>query len=221
MEDADDVFVSIEGIDFTGKTWVVHKVGVELHNLGLEPLLSRDPPNLRPWTDLKAQVFDRPTRVSASAEALLFFTARVDNVARRILPALRSGRVVIADRFTDSWIAYQAPRLVPHFGSLSRAIRWLSELDQSFREEGLLVSPGKTYLLVDDPKDAIRRDPERRRSKWEKAELLKTVQEVYLRLASKEPHRFEIFDIRKLGLMAATEDVAQEMVAYIGEQVGL
>lgn len=44
---------------------------------------------------------------SPLAETLLHFAARAEHVARLILPALRAGRVVICDRFSDSTLAYQ------------------------------------------------------------------------------------------------------------------
>jgi dTMP kinase len=46
-------------------------------------------------------------RWDAVSEAMLFYAARHDHVARTIEPALQAGRWVICDRFTDSTIAYQ------------------------------------------------------------------------------------------------------------------
>ena len=43
----------------------------------------------------------------AVPELLLMFAARAQNVEQSILPALRQGKIVVSDRFTDSSIAYQ------------------------------------------------------------------------------------------------------------------
>ena len=42
-----------------------------------------------------------------TAELLLMFAARAQNVDQWILPALSAGRIVISDRFTDSTLVYQ------------------------------------------------------------------------------------------------------------------
>ena len=45
--------------------------------------------------------------LAATAELLLMFAARAQNVEQWILPALAAGKIVVSDRFTDSSIAYQ------------------------------------------------------------------------------------------------------------------
>src|SRR5665213_1941031 len=42
-----------------------------------------------------------------TAELLLMFAARAQNVDQAILPALATGHVVLCDRFTDSTLVYQ------------------------------------------------------------------------------------------------------------------
>jgi len=46
-------------------------------------------------------------RWDALSEALLFYAARRDHVARLIQPALQRGEWVVCDRFADSTLAYQ------------------------------------------------------------------------------------------------------------------
>lgn len=45
--------------------------------------------------------------LTGRAEMLLYAAARAQHVEEKILPALRAGKTVLSDRFTDSSIAYQ------------------------------------------------------------------------------------------------------------------
>jgi dTMP kinase len=47
------------------------------------------------------------SELCATAELLLMFASRAQNVDQRILPALAKGQIVISDRFTDSTLVYQ------------------------------------------------------------------------------------------------------------------
>ncbi len=221
MDDEDDVFVSLEGIDGTGKTGVAKMLDDELKALGIEHLVTHDPPAIRPWNGLKTSVLNKQTEVSPLAEAMLYFAGRLDNISRYIIPALEAGRVVISDRFTDSWIAYQTPRLARLFGSREAAMKWLLEFSHSFLTHRLYVAPTKTYLLIDDPKEAVRRAARKGPTKWEKVDLLRKVQRIYLTLAKKEPRRFEVYDIRGRPLKEAIDEVVQDATQYIGQRVRL
>ncbi len=219
MQD-EGAFLTLEGIDFTGKSTIVRKLGTELSALGLNPVLTSDPPARSPWTKLKKEVLDKQTRISGPAEALLYLAGRVDNVIRVIGPALAKGRVVISDRFNDSWIAYWAPVLKDQLGSIKAAIDWLSGIDSLLKSQGLMIRPRRTYLLLDDPEAATLRAPKKPRTKWEDARILIEVQDVYLELARRDVERYRIYDIRNSGLRAATADVVQDATHYIRDRVG-
>src|SRR6266511_669705 len=105
-----DIFVSLEGIDFTCKTTIARRLGKKLRALGVYPLLVADPPLISPWRDIKRDLLDRRNPMAAPAESLLYLAGRVDSVVRTIRPALNKGRIVVADRFLDSWVAYWAPK---------------------------------------------------------------------------------------------------------------
>ena len=101
-------FVSFEGLDGAGKSTQVAALGAALRADGYEVITVR--PNDTSLGELVSGVILQH-QLSASlqpwTEALLFNAGRVQLLAEVILPALAQGTVVIADRFTDSTLAYQ------------------------------------------------------------------------------------------------------------------
>jgi dTMP kinase len=101
-------FVSFEGLDGAGKSTQVAALGAALRADGYDAITVR--PNDTPIGELVSGVVLQH-QMSASlqpwTEALLFNAGRVQLLAEVIVPALERGTVVIADRFTDSTLAYQ------------------------------------------------------------------------------------------------------------------
>tara|TARA_Y100000590_G_scaffold469893_1_gene660438 strand:+ start:41942 stop:42487 length:546 start_codon:yes stop_codon:yes gene_type:complete len=78
-----------------------------------------------------------PKEINPLSEAFLFFAARTQLINEFILPELKSGRIVICDRFFDSTLAYQG------YGR-GLDIKMLKKVN-SFSIEGVL--PDLTILL--------------------------------------------------------------------------
>jgi dTMP kinase len=101
-------FVSFEGLDGAGKSTQVAVLGAALRAGGYDVITVR--PNDTALGEVVSGVVLQH-QLSASlqpwTEALLFNAGRVQLLHEVILPALSRGAVVIADRFTDSTLAYQ------------------------------------------------------------------------------------------------------------------
>ena len=100
-------FISFEGIDGVGKSTHVGLLREALQQQGLRPV------TVTPHeTAVGAWMWDyvlhhTQTEIDPWVEALLFNAARAELLHERIMPALKDGAVVIADRFADSTIAFQ------------------------------------------------------------------------------------------------------------------
>src|SRR2546428_7159293 len=74
---------------------------------GLVPVMTRGPGGTPFGERVRGLLLDSPDPPGPLAEALLMVAARADLVRRVLEPALRSGRVVLCDRYADSTLAYQ------------------------------------------------------------------------------------------------------------------
>jgi dTMP kinase len=100
------VLVTFEGPDGSGKTTQVELLRRALEERGIEPLVVREPGGTEVGEQIRSLLLDGPA-MSPDAEMYLFMAARAELLATRILPALLQRRVVLADRYHDSTLAYQ------------------------------------------------------------------------------------------------------------------
>jgi dTMP kinase len=101
-------FITLEGGEGAGKSTQAKRLAATLKSRGLECLVTREPGGSPGAEEIrKLLVEGEPGRWDAVTETLLLFAARADHIARKIKPALATGKWVISDRFTDSTYAYQ------------------------------------------------------------------------------------------------------------------
>ncbi|HLZ96834.1 MAG TPA: dTMP kinase, partial [Steroidobacteraceae bacterium] len=158
---------------------------------GIDHVVTREPGGT-PFAEKIRDLVLRPggETLPGSAELLLMFAARAVHLANRIEPALKSGRWVICDRFTDATYAYQG------------AGRGMSQTDIRFLEtlvQGAL-RPDLT-LLLDVPvavglERSRQRDAGGLRDRFdgERAEFFERVREGYLSRVRAEPLRMAVID---------------------------
>jgi len=101
-------FITLEGIDGSGKSTQAKLLADRLLTEGYEVVLTREPGGSVGAEEIRALVLEGdPDRWSAETEILLFTAARRDHLERTILPAVAAGKIVICDRFADSTRMYQ------------------------------------------------------------------------------------------------------------------
>jgi dTMP kinase len=147
------MFVTFEGLDWSGKTTQARLLGRWLTEQGRSVLVTREPGGT-PVAEAVRDVVLHGHDMAPWAEAALYAAARADHVAHAIRPALARGDDVVCDRYLDSSVAYQG------------AARGLGE--ERVRELNLMVTdgllPDRTFLVLLDPDEARRRgagDPDR------------------------------------------------------------
>jgi dTMP kinase len=98
------VFITLEGIDRSGKTT---QAALLAQALGPDTLLLREPGGTDVGERIRELLKDPASEIDPRTELLLFGAARAELCTRLVRPALDQGRDVVSDRFVDSTVAYQ------------------------------------------------------------------------------------------------------------------
>lgn len=142
------LFLAFEGVEGSGKSTQVRLLAEHLRAAGVETVVAREPGSTPLGERVRATVLgDVGLEVPARSELFLMLAARAAFVEQVVLPAVRAGQVVIADRFELSTLAYQgAGRGLP-----------LDEVRACNRVATGGVCPDATVLLELDPEEGARR----------------------------------------------------------------
>ena len=181
-------FITLEGVDGSGKSTQAKLLKEALEAEGHSVLLTREPGGSPGAEEIRSLVLEgEPDRWSAETEILLFTAARRDHLERTILPALAAGTIVICDRFVDSTRVYQGLTR----GDLRDVVDKLHAL-MIGREADL------TLLFDMDPKLGLARAKARQTSeeRFEDMglEMQLAMRQGFLALAKGAPERFAVID---------------------------
>jgi dTMP kinase len=180
------VFISLEGIDGCGKSSIISYLNSCLP--AAEVVNIREPGGTIISESIRNMLLndERSQDMAAETEALLYAAARSQVVKQVIKPALSQGKLVLADRFIDSTIAYQG------FGR-SLSIPFLKDMND-FCTGGL--RPDLTILLDLEPEQSYgyKKAGVPDRIEREGLAFQRKVREGYLQLAADEPNRIVTVD---------------------------
>jgi dTMP kinase len=141
------LFVSLEGIDGSGKSTQARLLADRLRALGHTVTLTREPGGSPGAEEIRRLVLEGATdRWSPETEILLFTAARRDHLEKTIRPALARGEIVITDRFADSTRIFQGITR----GDLAETVDRLHALM-------IGVEPDLTLLFDLDPETGLSR----------------------------------------------------------------
>lgn len=185
-------FISFEGIDGAGKSTHIEAFCNLMRERypDREVVLTREPGGTPLGEKLRTLLLDVP--MNLETEALLMFAARREHIAQVIEPALRLGKIVISDRFTDASFAYQGGGRGLSLSKLNVLEHWVQT-----SPDGLLLQPNLTFLF-DLPGEIAqaRRSKVRTPDKFEQMDLdfFEKVRKEYLRRAKADAGRFHLID---------------------------
>ena len=178
--------ITVEGGEGTGKTSSAAQIEDWARARGLHLHCLREPGGT-PLGERTRTLLLAGGRVVPMAELLLFFAARAQNLARRIIPALEHGDWVLCDRFTDSSYVYQGAGR----GLGAEAVACLERLVQGeLRPDLTLVFD----LPVEQARRRIMQRPLSDRFEDEDLDFHRRVRQAYLQLTKTQGQRCKLID---------------------------
>ncbi len=188
------MLVTLEGLDGSGKTSCMRALR-STRAVPDDTVFTREPTNSWYGEAVRRSINDDDA--DALAELFLYTADHADHVANTIEPALRDGKLVVSDRYSDSRYAYQGVTLTGRFDD---ALGFVREIHEPWTRP-----PDATLYLDIDPETAAERSG--KTNKFETVDYLEQVRENYERLIEAERERFVRIDASQ-----SEDDVAADVV---------
>ncbi len=189
------MFITLEGIEGSGKTTQIIRLVEFLEERGVECVMTRQPGGTLIGENIRAILLDpASTALEPMTELLLYLADRCQHIYELIRPCLDAGKAVVCDRYFDATVVYQG-------FARGLNIELIQKLHQILFDD---LKPDMTLLLDLAPKVGLKRAWQQlnngQRSGHEsrfEAETLAFHEKVragYLELARLEPERFQIIN---------------------------
>ncbi len=195
----------MEGPEGAGKSTQVKLLAEWLEKEGFDVLITREPGEGKIGGAIR-QIILNPenTDLFPMTEAMLYAADRAQHVEEYLLPALRQGKIVICDRYIDSYLAYQG-----YGRGLSLAV--LAQLNDLAAGS---LQPDLTVLLAVKPEEGFDRIAKTAlptdRMERQTLDFHRRVYEGFLSIAAAAPRRVAVF---------AASEPPEQVAAAIREEV--
>jgi dTMP kinase len=194
------LFISLEGVDGSGKSTQARLL---VEALGEGTVAIREPGGTDAAERIRELLADPGVELEPLAELMLFLAARADLTEWVIRPALEAGRHVVADRFSDSSVAYQGAARGLGVGEVIGLCETATD--------GLW--PDLTLLLRIDPETGLGRAESDDRFEREGLELQQAVAEAYGEIAVIASDRVAVIDAN-----GSVEEVHERVMEAVRER---
>ena len=198
------IFITLEGPDGSGKSTIMKLIINYFNDKNIEFIATREPGGTEIGEDIRKIILDeRNKNMAAETEALLYAASRSQHVEEKILPALKSGKVVLCERFVLSSLAYQG---VGRNLGIEKV-----KMINDFATKG--VEPDLILFFHVDPVATLDRKTEEiggDRIEKEGTKFHKKVYEGYMKLLKIYPENIQIIDATK-----SIEEVFNQSIYHI------
>lgn len=164
------VFSCIEGVDGSGKTTQAHRIVRTLKDKGFDAVYTAEPSKGVFGKIIRKRLLQRERRGPVVVEAVLFAADRFDHVEHNIKPLLKTGKIVVCDRYVYSSISYQGASNLP--------LKWIKEINRHAVKPDLAI-------YIDVPPEIVIDRIKGKKSVMETLKIQRKVRENYLELVKK------------------------------------
>ena len=207
-------FLSMEGLDGSGKSTQLRALVETLHRFGYEVVETREPGGCRISEKIRELLLSRENvGMTEDTEALLYAASRAQHVHDTILPVVESGRICLSDRFLDSSVAYQG-------GGRELGVQEVMDIN-AHAVHGL--RPDITVFLELPHDVALRRrygasEPDR--MEMEGDAFHARVEQAYREMLRREPERFVVVDASE-SAETISQKIADRVLTRLMEREGI
>ncbi len=195
-------FVSFEGIDGSGKSTQARRLCDYIKKkLKRDCVMVREPGGTPEGEKIREILLDKNSKLTPESELFLFLASRSILTSRIVIPALKQGNFVIADRYSDSSLAYQG---------YGRGID-LEIVKNGNRIATYGIRPEIVFYIDIPVEVAMKR--KNYSDRMEKEDFLKRVREGYLKLAEK-------YGYFKIDGTKSTEEIWKMVKAAVDDLIG-
>ena len=206
-------FLSVEGIEGSGKTTQVQRLAQLLRASNKNVVLTKEPGGTPLAERIRAILLDpHEDGMDPLAELLLYAAARRQHVTEVIKPSLEAGAIVLCDRFSDASLAYQGFGRTLEIERIRELNDWVT--DGTYPDMTVIFDlPEERGLDRARARNAAFELQRESRLEGEDLRFHRRVREGYLALAKAEPERFAIVDAN-----GSIEEVFASFAAKVGER---
>ena len=201
-------FLSIEGLDGSGKGTQIRLLTDMIDRFGFELVLSREPGGCPISEKLREIILDKNNaEMDDVTEALLYAAARAQHVREVIRPAVAAGKVLLSDRFVDSSVAYQG-------GGRQLGVQRVLDINAPAVDGTMPMAT--VYLDVDHETSMARRAAATELDRLELAgdSFHARTEQGYRELIARDPARFIVVDATR-----TPEEIGKEVARKVLERL--
>lgn len=186
------LFITFEGPEGSGKTSILAKLKEKFANEGTDIITTREPGGGVISEEIRKIILNKEhTLMDPWTEVLLYIASRRQHLVEKVFPELKTDKVIICDRFSDSTLAYQG------YGRKLDINKINSIQDMAFDN----FKPNLTILFDVSPEVGLQRIQQRQsendRLDKETLEFHQLVYQGYHEIAKNNPERIKVVDASK------------------------